>query len=178
MLISDPSKTLILGGARSGKSRYAEELAKATKKKRIYIATATVFDDEMQQRVEQHKKDRQNQHWETIEEPLALAAAIKQNDQYEHVILVDCLTLWLNNLLAEKDQSRLQTEVAALLDCLKDIKGNIIFVSNEVGQGIIPLGELTRKFVDETGRLHQQLAQQVDHVVLMVAGLPLMVKES
>ncbi len=176
MLINDSPEILILGGARSGKSGYAEELAKATNKKRIYIATATVFDDEMQQRVERHKKDRQNQHWETIEEPLALAAAIQQNDQFEHVILVDCLTMWMNNLLAEKDHSRLQTEVTALLDCLNTIKGNIIFVSNEVGQGIIPLGELTRKFVDETGRLHQQLAQQVDHVVLMVAGLPLMVK--
>ena len=176
MSINNSSKILILGGARSGKSRYAEELAIATDKQLIYIATATVFDDEMQQRVEQHKKDRQNQHWTTIEEPLALANTIQQNDKPEHVILVDCLTLWLNNLLAEKDPSRLQRELSALLDCLKTIKGSVIFVSNEVGQGIVPMGELSRKFVDEAGRLHQQLAQQVDRVVLMVAGIPLIVK--
>ena len=171
------SQSLILGGARSGKSRYAENLAIQSGKKLIYIATATVFDHEMQQRVEQHKTDRQNQDWITIEEPIALANAIQQNDRFECVILVDCLTLWLNNLLAERDSSILQTEVTALLACLKTIKGNVIFVSNEVGQGIVPMGELSRTFVDEAGRLHQQLAQKVDHVVLMVAGLPVIVKD-
>ena len=174
------SQTLILGGARSGKSRYAERLAIQSGKKLIYIATATVFDDEMQQRVEQHKTDRQNQDWTTVEEPIALADAIQQNDDSESVILVDCLTLWLNNLLAISDmdsnKAQLETEVTALLNTLNNIQGMVIFVSNEVGQGIVPLGELSRQFVDEAGRLHQQLAQKVDHVVLMVAGLPLIVK--
>ena len=173
-------QSLILGGARSGKSRYAEKLAVQSGKKLIYIATATVFDDEMQHRVEQHKTDRQNQDWTTIEEPIALADAIKKNDNCESVILVDCLTLWLNNLLAISDtdnqKTRLEAEVTALINTLNTIQGMVIFVSNEVGQGIVPLGELSRQFVDEAGRLHQQLAQKVDHVVLMVAGLPLIVK--
>jgi adenosylcobinamide kinase/adenosylcobinamide-phosphate guanylyltransferase len=176
MLTSNSSKILILGGARSGKSRYAEELAIASNQQLIYIATATVFDDEMQQRVKQHKKDRQSQHWKTVEEPLALANAIQQHDNTGAVILVDCLTMWLNNLFAEQDQTRLATEFSALLECLNTIQGSLIFVSNEVGQGIVPLGKLSRQFVDESGRLHQQLAQQVDRVVLMVAGLPLVVK--
>ena len=172
-----PSKSLILGGARSGKSRYAEELAQQTRQNLIYIATATALDSEMQQRIEQHQKDRHNQGWTTVEEPLALASAIRQNDSSDSVILVDCLSLWLNNLLADKNQDNiLQKEVTALLACLEDIQGRIIFVSNEVGQGIVPLGELSRQFVDEAGRLHQQLAQIVDHVVLMVAGLPVIVK--
>ncbi len=177
MITNHPSKTLILGGARSGKSRYAEELAVASDKALVYIATATVFDDEMQQRVKQHKKDRQFQHWKTVEEPLALAKAIQRHDNTDTIILVDCLTLWLNNLFAEQDQTRLATELSALLECLDTTQGSLIFVSNEVGQGIVPLGELSRQFVDESGRLHQQLAQQVDRVVLMVAGLPLVVKE-
>lgn len=177
MITNHPSKTLILGGARSGKSRYAEELAVASDKALVYIATATVFDDEMQQRVKQHKKDRQAHHWKTVEEPLAVAKAIQRHDNTDTIILVDCLTLWLNNLFAEQDQTRLATELSALLECLDTTQGSLIFVSNEVGQGIVPLGELSRQFVDESGRLHQQLAQQVDRVVLMVAGLPLVVKE-
>ena len=119
----------------------------------------------MQQRVKQHKKDRQSQHWKTVEEPLALANAIQQHDNTGAVILVDCLTMWLNNLFAEQDQTRLATEFSALLECLNTIQGSLIFVSNEVGQGIVPLGKLSRQFVDESGRLHQQLAQQVDRVV-------------
>lgn len=153
MINNTPSKTLILGGARSGKSRYAEELAVASDKSLVYIATATVFDDEMQQRVKQHKKDRQAQHWKTVEEPLALAKAIQRHDNTDTIILVDCLTLWLNNLFAEQDQTRLATELSALLECLDTTQGSLIFVSNEVGQGIVPLGELSRQFVDQSGRL-------------------------
>ena len=169
-------KTLILGGARSGKSHYAEELARAADKKRIYIATATVFDDEMEKRVTQHKKDRESYQWTTIEEPLALSHVLKQNASPDTIILVDCLTLWLNNLLADSDSNRQQKEVSDLLACLDDLQGEVIFVSNEVGMGIVPLGELTRQFVDEAGRLHQQLGQVVDTVILMVAGLPLFIK--
>lgn len=173
---SDFSKMLILGGARSGKSRYAEEMARETDKNLIYIATATVFDAEMQKRVAQHQKDREGHQWTTIEEPLALSSVLKENASPGNIILVDCLTLWLNNLLADNDKNRLQKEVSELLDCLNDLHCEVIFVSNEVGLGIIPMGELTRQFVDEAGRLHQQLGQVVNTVILMVAGLPLFIK--
>jgi len=168
--------SLILGGARSGKSRYAENLAVKTNKNLIYIATAQMLDKEMQERVAEHQKDRQNKAWKTIEEPLALASSLEQHSTVDSVILVDCLTMWLNNLLAAEDENLLQNEVSKLLKCIKSLQGEVIFVSNEVGMGIIPMGELTRQFVDESGRLHQQLAQIVDQVVLMVAGLPLFVK--
>lgn len=173
---SNALKSLILGGARSGKSNYAENLAIQSNKKLVYIATATVHDDEMRLRVNQHKKDRESQQWISIEEPLSLAQALQENATAETVVLVDCLTMWLNNLLADSDKTRLQAELSNLLNCLENLQGEVIFVSNEVGMGIVPMGELTRQFVDESGRLHQQLAQRVDTVVLMVAGLPLFIK--
>ncbi len=169
------SHTFILGGARSGKSGYAEKLAINSGKERIYIATAKALDDEMKQRVLRHKKDRASSAWITIEEPLALAKCLQQWASPERVILVDCLTMWLTNLLSE-DSAVLKAEVEALLAGLDSLQGDVIFVSNEVGMGIIPMGELTRLFVDETGRLHQQLAQRVDNVMLMVAGLPHKIK--
>lgn len=146
-------------------------------KELIYIATATVLDDEMEQRVKRHKQDRPDT-WTTIEEPLALADVLQQWVSPDRVILVDCLTLWLMNLLSHPDESRLAEEQKKLLSTLPTLSGTIIFVSNEVGLGIIPMGELTRKYVDEAGRLHQKLAQQVDNVILMVAGLPMVVKEA
>jgi len=136
-----------------------------------------VLDDEMEQRVMRHKQDRSDT-WITIEEPLALADTLQQWVSPNRVILVDCLTLWLMNLLSHPDESRLAKEQEQLLSTLSTLSGTIIFVSNEVGLGIIPMGELTRKYVDEAGRLHQQLAQQVDNVTLMVAGLPMVVKQS
>ncbi len=165
---------LVLGGARSGKSGYAERLAKASKKDVIYIATATAQDGEMQQRIAKHKQDRPAS-WKTIEEPLALADTLQQWSSTERIILVDCLTLWLTNLLAQPD-SRMQKELEQLYSCLADLPGTTIFVSNEVGMGIVPMGELTRRFVDESGRLHQRLAQLSDTVILMVAGLPHTIK--
>ena len=170
-----PTNHLILGGARSGKSSYAETLAKAKNKDVFYIATAKVLDKEIKERVLRHQQDRPAS-WTTIEEPIALADALQQNVAPERVILVDCLTMWMTNLLGESDTTRLNQEVEKLLKTLPTLDGDIIFVSNEVGMGIIPLGELTRQYVDETGRLHQQLAQLVDNVVLMVAGLPLTIK--
>ncbi len=166
---------LILGGARSGKSHYAETLAKSSLNEVTYIATAQVFDDEISARVSRHKSDRP-QHWLTIEEPLALSVVLKDNAKKGYTLLVDCLTMWMTNLLAHNDKSILEREVNGLLECLDELEGTIIFVSNEVGMGIIPMGELTRRYVDEAGRLHQQLAQRVEHVVLMVAGLPHTIK--
>jgi len=169
------SSYLILGGARSGKSHYAETLAKESSKEVVYIATAHILDDEIAQRVSRHKDDRPSD-WITIEEPLTLAASLIECTSQGHIVIVDCLTMWITNLLSQQDESMLEKELAALLSVIEELPGSIIFVSNEVGMGIIPMGELTRKYVDEAGRLHQQLAQRVDHVVLMVAGLPHIIK--
>lgn len=166
---------LILGGARSGKSHFAEQLAKNSGTDVIYIATAKVMDDEIAQRVKRHKQDRPS-HWKTVEEPLMLADSLQQYSSPKHTIVVDCLTMWLMNLLSNNNEKQLQSEQEKLLEIITKLEGHIILVSNEVGMGIIPMGELTRKYVDEAGRLHQALAQEVDQVTLMVAGLPLKIK--
>ena len=165
------SSYLILGGARSGKSRYAENLAAQSGKKVVYIATAKVLDNEMEKRVSLHKNDRPS-NWTTVEEPLLLAATLEEYSQKDNIILVDCLTMWLTNLLTEDDSSLLKEQIDQLYSSLAKLSGDVIFVSNEISMGIIPLGELTRKYVDEAGYLHQQLAQQVNTVTLIVAGLP------
>lgn len=168
-------QTLILGGARSGKSRYAENIAVQYGRETLYIATSTAQDTEMQARIAHHRATRPT-HWQTVEEPLALADCLQHHAAPNRVLLVDCLTLWLTNLLCLDDEPRLQHETTHLLECLPNLPGDIIFVSNEVGLGIIPLGALTRRYVDEAGRLHQQLALQSDTVIFMVAGLPQFLK--
>ena len=164
-------QTLILGGARSGKSRYAETLAQQSRHEVIYIATATAQDAEMQSRIAHHRAARPA-HWQTVEEPLSLAQCLATYAKPERLLLVDCLTLWLSNLLGLDDPQRLHTEQQALLNTLLTFPGEVILVSNEVGLGIVPMGELTRRFVDEAGRLHQQLAAQLPTVIFMLAGLP------
>ncbi len=170
-------QALILGGARSGKSRYAETLAQQSGCEVVYIATATASADdaEMHARIAHHRASRPA-HWQTLEEPLALAATLQQHAAPGRLLLVDCLTLWLTNLLCLEDTSRLHTETLALLECLPHLPGDTLLVSNEVGLGIVPLGELTRRYVDHAGQLHQQLAAQLAAVVFMVAGLPLPLK--
>lgn len=168
-------KHLILGGARSGKSRRAEQMAADSGKSVTYIATATALDDEMQDRIAHHQQQRPA-HWMLVEEPLALADALRQSAAPDRCIIVDCLTLWLNNLLCGNNEQRMQSEIALLLEALPQLKGDIILVSNETGMGIVPLGELSRQFVDTAGRLHQSLATLCDHVTLVVAGLPLNLK--
>lgn len=166
-------KTLILGGVRSGKSRLAESLALRSDRPVTYIATANAGDEEMRQRIDTHRARRPD-HWTVVEEPLALAAALAR--AAGRCIIVDCLTLWLTNLLLAAEPTRLARERDALLEILPRLNGEIAFVSNETGMGIVPLGELTRRFADEAGRLHQDLAQRCDRVVLMVAGLPMTLK--
>ncbi len=165
------SSYLILGGARSGKSHYAEKLALESGKDVVYIATTIIMDDEIAQRVSRHKKDRPA-GWVTVEEPLSLVTSLEKWASPERVVLIDCLTMWLTNLLSDTDKSLLNNEQDQLLTCLRDLPGTIIFVSNEVSMGVIPMGALTRQFVDEAGRLHQRLAERVDNVTLLVAGLP------
>ena len=168
-------KKLILGGMRSGKSRLAEQHAQASGLPVTYLATATVRDDEMRARIAHHQAQRPD-HWQLMEEPLALAAALQRHAAADHCVLVDCLTLWLTNLLCAEDETQLRQEVSALLDVLPTLPGQIILVSNETGMGVVPLGELTRRYCDEAGRLHQAVAQCCEQVILTVAGLPLNLK--
>lgn len=168
-------KELILGGVRSGKSRLAEQHAQASGLEVLYIATATAGDAEMQQRIAHHQQQRPST-WSLIEEPLMLAKVLQQQAREDRCLLVDCLTLWLTNLLLSDDVSMLARERDALLEQLKNLPGHIILVSNETGMGIVPEAELARRFGDEAGRLHQQLAQLCDRVILTVAGLPHVLK--
>lgn len=169
-------KELILGGARSGKSLYAETRAIESNLDVIYIATAQALDDEMQQRIKHHQQQRPA-HWRLIEEPINLVSVLKDNAKDNTCILVDCLTLWLSNqLCSEVHKHTFQENINNLINLLPNLPGKIIFVSNEVSMGIIPMGEINRQFVDETGRLHQRLAAVCDNVILMVAGIPSHIK--
>lgn len=163
-------RLLILGGARSGKSRHAEHLARQSGLDVVYIATAYAGDDEMLARIARHRADRPA-HWLTVEEPCQLASALRSHAAEERFVIVDCLTLWLSNLLAQGD-AHLQTERAALLDILPTLPGVICLVSNEVGQGIVPINPLARRFVDEAGWLHQDVARVAEQVTWVIAGLP------
>ncbi|MCF6324421.1 MAG: bifunctional adenosylcobinamide kinase/adenosylcobinamide-phosphate guanylyltransferase [Gammaproteobacteria bacterium] len=164
-------KSLILGGVRSGKSRLAAQLAINSNLPVTYIATATAQDEEMQVRIATHQRDRPA-HWSLIEEPLHLAAALQTHASPDRCVLVDCLTLWLTNLLMNDDETCFKTERSALIKVLPALPGKIIFVSNETSMGITPLGELSRRYCDEAGWLHQDLALACQRVVLTVAGLP------
>jgi adenosylcobinamide kinase/adenosylcobinamide-phosphate guanylyltransferase len=168
-----PPVTLILGGARSGKSRYAEALIDRHPGRRVYLATAEALDAEMAERVRQHRA-RRDSDWKTVEEPLELAAALKAETEQGAAVLVDCLTLWLGNLMGrERDVA---AEVAGLLTAIGQFGGPVVFVSNEVGLGIVPDNAMARRFRDHAGLLHQQLAEQADRVVFIAAGLPLVLK--
>ena len=164
-------KELTLGGSRSGKSSLAEQRATESGLAVTYIATATAGDEEMAARIAQHRA-RRPAHWDIVEEPLRLANVLQQHAAPEHCLLVDCLTLWLTNLLCANDEELFQRERAAFLKLLPALPGHIILVSNEVGMGIVPMGELSRRFSDEAGWLNQEVARICERVTLMVAGLP------
>lgn len=167
---------LILGGARSGKSHYAEICAVESGLDVLYVATAQAHDDEMQQRIHHHQQHRPS-HWQLIEEPINLVSVLKNNADSSKCILVDCLTLWLSNqLCSDEHKMELQKNIDELINVLPTLQGKIMFVSNEVSMGIIPMGEINREFVDEAGRLHQRLAAVCDKVTLMVAGIPSQIK--
>jgi adenosylcobinamide kinase/adenosylcobinamide-phosphate guanylyltransferase len=159
----------VLGGARSGKSRHAEQLALASGLAPVYVATAQALDGEMARRIAAHRA-RRGAAWQTIEEPLALVGTLQRACAPERIVLVDCLTLWLTNLMvAERD---VEAESAQLLRALPGRSGPLVLVSNEVGQGITPDNAMARRFIDHAGWLHQGIAEQADAVVLMTAGLP------
>lgn len=165
------TKTLILGGIRSGKSRYAESLLKKSSLQVNYIATAKADDDEMCQRIALHKADRPTD-WRVIEEPYALAKTLASYDGIEHIFLVECLTLWITQLLCLEDDARMYKELNAVHDVLATLQAKIIFVSNEVGLGIIPYDKISRRYVDIAGYFNQQIATSVDNVIFVTAGLP------
>ena len=175
MTASHSRSILVLGGARSGKSRFAEGLARKTGLEKIYLATGRAWDDEMRDRIATHKTDRADDGWTTQEEPLDLIGALKTLDQPGRVILVDCLTLWVTNLMMEEGRD-VDAEGAALAATLGDIKATVIFVSNEVGLGIVPENKMARAFRDHAGRLHQAIAAQAAEVYFVAAGLPLKMK--
>ncbi len=178
--------TLVLGGARSGKSHHAEQLALQCAGPVTYVATAGEGDEEMQLRVALHRA-RRPANWELVEEPVRLAEALYTHAQHGGCVLVDCMTLWLNNLLFSEHHEYPETglvtppeawtaEIDALLTALPLLPGEVILVSNEIGLGVVPMGAVTRFYVDELGRLNQRLAALADNVHLLVAGIPMVVK--
>ena len=164
-----PDLTLVLGGARSGKSAFAESLVLRSGLRPLYLATAQALDEEMRRRVEHHRRGR-GDAWTLVEEPLELSDALRAESRPDRAVLVDCLTLWLTNLLLAERDPVLESD--RLLAVLTAPPGPVVLVSNEVGQGIVPTNALARRFVDEAGRLHQRLAAAAQSVVLVTAGLP------
>lgn len=169
------SKSLILGGVKSGKSRLAEQWAEASGLEVVYIATATVGDDEMRKRIEAHRVRRPG-HWRLVEEPLDLSAVLLREADAGRCLLVDCLTLWLCNLLCTEGEHRMASAIEALPRLISELPGHMILVANETGLGIVPDNRLARHFLDLAGPLHQNLARVCDRVVMTVAGLPLVLK--
>lgn len=163
-----PRLTLVLGGARSGKSRHAERLIEASGLEPVYIATAEALDGEMHERIDQHKA-RRGERWRTIEEPLALTKTLHSVTAEGRALMVDCLTLWLTNLMVH--ERSIEAEIDGLVDSLEALHGSAVFVSNEVGQGVMPTNAMARAFIDHAGRLHQRLAEQADQVLFMTAGI-------
>lgn len=161
--------TFILGGARSGKSKFAEGLVLKSGLKPVYIATGRAFDDEMVNRIEQHQ-DRRGDVWETVEEPLALVDALQQSSHEGRMLLVDCLTLWITNLMMA--EANVMKECDALVKFLEEASVPIIVVSNETGLGIVPMEKMSREFCDLSGMVHQAVAGVADNVYFVTAGLP------
>ena len=170
-----PRVTRVIGGARSGKSRYAETLIEAAAPSALYLATAEARDPEMAERIGRHRA-RRDPRWTTVEEPRALRQALAREARANRPMLVECLTLWVSNLL--EAGSDVAAETAALAASLPLSGGSVVFVANEVGLGIVPDTPLARAFRDHAGRLNQAIAARADRVVFIAAGLPLMLKDT
>ena len=177
-----PKITLVTGGCRSGKSAYALQLAERLPPRRAYVATAPVTDDEMRERIAVHQEARNNRGWETVEEQVDLAGALARCRQH-NVVLIDCVTLWVNNLMYHAEQQGsdvTETDVAErcreLLAAARTCAGDVILVTNEVGMGVVPENALARRYRDLVGRANQTIAAQADTVTLVVCGIPWHVK--
>lgn len=176
MSLNLPHATLVLGGARSGKSQYAEDLVEGSDASGglVYVATAQAYDNEMQDRIAIHQR-RRGDRWSTMDAPLDLNMALKSDACCSRAVLVDCLTLWITNLMmAGKNVSR---EIDELCVTIPTLTARVVFVSNEVGQGIVPDNEMAREFRDHAGQAHQQLAAVCNRVVFVTAGLPQILKD-
>ena len=167
---------LITGGARSGKSRYAEERTLLFGSRRLYVATAEAKDEEMARRIKEHKL-RRGSDWLTVEEPVELCSVLLAQRGRIDAALVDCLTLWLSNLLLRENDVSMERRVADLLETLPRLDFHVIFVTNEVGSAIVPDNALARDFRDLAGSVNQRLAARANEVVLMVAGIPMLLKK-
>jgi adenosylcobinamide kinase/adenosylcobinamide-phosphate guanylyltransferase len=168
-----PPVTLVLGGARSGKSSFAERLVVDHRRGCVYLATAEIHDDEMAKRVRQHQA-RRDALWRNVEAPLDICRTLEAETEQGAAVLVDCLTLWLSNLMhAGRDP---ETETAMLIKALGQCGGPVVFVANEVGLGIVPDNKLARDFRDHAGRMNQRLAAVSDAVFFIAAGLPMQLK--
>ncbi len=170
----------ILGGARSGKSSYAEVLALQADIPVTYVATAQIYDAEFGQRIAHHQTRRPS-HWVTVEQPFNLAKTLQQHAKPNQCLIVDCLTLWLAQCICpdckRPENLHWEAERDSLLEALPKLEGFVLLVSNEVGMGIVPLGEINRQFQDEQGRLNQAVAKIANKVSFVAAGLPLTLKE-
>jgi adenosylcobinamide kinase/adenosylcobinamide-phosphate guanylyltransferase len=166
----------ITGGARSGKSRFALDYADRHFSKKLYLATCEALDEEMCRRVENHKKMR-GPEWQTVEEPVEIVDKIRQHGNVAEVILIDCLTIWLSNLLIKWDNDlRTMEETDRLIHIIKKSQTSFILVSNEVGMGIVPADPLSRRFRDLSGMMNQRMAEIMDTVIFMVSGIPIFLK--
>ena len=166
----------ITGGCRSGKSRFALDYANEHFSKKLYLATCEALDEEMTERITHHKKTR-GPEWQTIEEPIEVVNKIRQYGDKTDVILLDCITLWLSNLLMRgKVDSEIMKKVGALIDMMREVQTSLIFVSNEVGLGIVPADPLSRRFRDLSGMANQKIAMAADAVIFMVSGISIFVK--
>jgi adenosylcobinamide kinase / adenosylcobinamide-phosphate guanylyltransferase len=173
MVGSFPRIMLITGGARAGKSRYAERLMSARPARHVVVATGTAGDAEMAERIARHKAER-DRSWEVIEQPISVRAALRSAARPDRIVLLDCLTLWISNLMGERRE--IEIEVSGLVGTLQNAAGPVIVVSNEVGLGIVPDNALARAFRDNLGRANQAVAAAADCVLFMAAGIPLVLK--
>ncbi len=169
-----PPLILVLGGARSGKSAFAESLLGAAPRP-VYLATAQALDDEMVEKIRLHR-ERRGDRWLTVEEPLEIADALRRHADGDSAVLLDCLTLWMSNLMhAGRD---VDTESQHLLESLASLKGPVVCVSSEVGLGVMPENALSRRYLNQLGQLHQNIAEQAARVYFLVAGVPTLIKST
>jgi adenosylcobinamide kinase/adenosylcobinamide-phosphate guanylyltransferase len=167
---------LITGGCRSGKSRFASDFANQHFSKKLYLATCEALDEEMAQRIEHHKKMR-GPEWQTLEEPIKIVEGIRQYEDGVEVILLDCITLWLSNLLTKGNTDlKIMDEINRFVEMIKQTPASLIIVSNEVGMGIVPVDPLGRRFRDLSGMANQRIAQVAETVIFMVSGIPIFLK--
>ena len=175
--IMEPRLIFVTGGARSGKSRFAQDLAHSIKGRKVFIATAEPLDEEMQERIATHKRERPSD-WDTVEEFRHLGKIVKKCAATYDILLIDCLTLWISNLLTTNslEEPLISREVQNLIGSCKTERSTVIVVSNEVGMGIVPADKLTRLYRDIVGRANQDIASEADEVILLVSGIPIKIK--